>query len=164
MSFDLISFKKYLIGWKFCENSEFGIWEFENSFGEHLKLNFKINDICCRSCSSSFCRLGCWGCNYNILLRFCILHPLRDSWDQTSIPLFHEFTKKINTLFYSLISIRQNYNFDMLATIWHEIASWFLTIYQDLRWFSITKLFLFWHLDIIQGNIRQVCVFSKPKL
>ena len=70
--------------------SEFWIWEFENSFGEHLKLNFKINDICCWSCSSSFCRLGWWGCNYNILLRFYILHPLRDSWDQTSIPLFHE--------------------------------------------------------------------------
>ena len=44
---------------------------------------------------------------------------------------------------YSLISIRQNYNFDMLATIWHEIVSWFLTISQDLR-NMITKLFLFW--------------------
>ena len=29
-------------------------------------------------------------------------------------------------LWYSLISIRQNYNFDMLATIWHEIVCWFL--------------------------------------
>ena len=44
---------------------------------------------------------------------------------------------------YSLISIRQNYNFDMLATIWHEIVSWFLTISQDLH-NMITKLFLFW--------------------
>ena len=34
-------------------------------------------------------------------------------------------------LSYSLISIRQNYNFDMLASIWHEIVSWFLTISQD---------------------------------
>ena len=83
--------------------SEFWIWEFENSFGEHLKLNFKINDICCWSCSSSFCRLGWWGCNYNILLRFCILHPLRDSWDQTSILLFHEFTKKIILCFISQV-------------------------------------------------------------
>ena len=31
----------------------------------------------------------------------------------------------------------------MLATIWHEIVSWFLTISQDLR-NMITKLFLFW--------------------
>ena len=42
---------------------------------------------------------------------------------------------------YSLISIRQNYNFDRLATIWHEIASWFLTIYQDLPVLAIIKLF-----------------------
>ena len=50
---------------------------------------------------------------------------------------------------YSLISIRQNYNFDMLATIWHEIVCWFLTIpriYDDLH-NMITKLFLFWRLD-----------------
>ena len=66
-----------------------GILEFVTLCGEHLKLNFKINDICCRSCSSSFCRLGCWGCNYNILLHFCILHPLKDSRDQISIPLIH---------------------------------------------------------------------------
>ena len=44
---------------------------------------------------------------------------------------------------YSLICIRQNYNFDMLAAIWLEIVSWFLTISQDLR-NMITKLFLFW--------------------
>ena len=36
---------------------------------------------------------------------------------------------------YSLISIRQNYNFDMLAMIWHEIVCWFLKIYQDLKRF-----------------------------
>ena len=39
-------------------------------------------------------------------------------------------------LCYSLISIRQNYNFDMLAMIWHEIVCWFLKIYQDLKRFS----------------------------
>ena len=33
----------------------------------------------------------------------------------------------------SLISIRQNYNFDMLAMIWHEIVSWFLKIYKDWK-------------------------------
>ena len=43
-------------------------------------------------------------------------------------------------MWYSLMSIRQNYNFDMSATIWHEIVSWFLTIFQDLR-NMITKLF-----------------------
>ena len=37
---------------------------------------------------------------------------------------------------YSLISIRQNYNFDMLAMIWHEIVCWFLKIYQDLKTFA----------------------------
>ena len=39
---------------------------------------------------------------------------------------------------YSLISIRQNYNFDMLAMIWHEIVCWFLKIYQDLKRFANT--------------------------
>ena len=34
---------------------------------------------------------------------------------------------------YSLISIRQNYNFDILATIWNEFISWFMMISQDLR-------------------------------
>ena len=37
---------------------------------------------------------------------------------------------------YSLIFIRQNYNFDMLAMIWHEIVCWFLKIYQDLKRFA----------------------------
>ena len=36
---------------------------------------------------------------------------------------------------YSLIPIRQNYNFDILATIWHEIFSWFLSISQDFPGF-----------------------------
>ena len=49
---------------------------------------------------------------------------------------------------YSLISIRQNYNFDMLAMIWHEIVYWFLKIYQDC---CCTELFLFWLLDV-QNN------------
>ena len=38
--------------------------------------------------------------------------------------------KKI-CIVYSLISIRQNYYFDVLGTVWHEIVSWFLTISQD---------------------------------
>ena len=37
---------------------------------------------------------------------------------------------------YSLLSIKQNYNFDMLAMIWHEIVCWFLKIYQDLKSFA----------------------------
>ena len=36
----------------------------------------------------------------------------------------------------SIISIRQNYNFDMSAMIWHEIVCWFLKIYQDLKRFA----------------------------
>ena len=37
---------------------------------------------------------------------------------------------------YILISIRQNYNFNMLAMIWHGIFCWFLKIYQDLKRFA----------------------------
>ena len=37
---------------------------------------------------------------------------------------------------YSLISIRQNYYFDMFSMIWHKIVCWLLKIYQDLRWFA----------------------------
>ena len=36
---------------------------------------------------------------------------------------------------YSLISIRQNYNFYKLAMIWHDIVCWFLKIYRDLKRF-----------------------------
>ena len=43
---------------------------------------------------------------------------------------------------YSLIFIRQNYNFDMLAMIWHEIVCWFLKIYQDL-WHRIVFVLIF---------------------
>ena len=50
------------------------------------------------------------------------------------------FLKDINfansSLVYSLISIRENYDFDMFATIWHEIVRWFLMISQDLLWFA----------------------------
>ena len=42
-----------------------------------------------------------------------------------------------------ILSIRQNYNFNMLAAIWHDIVSWFLTTSQDLC-NMISKLFLFW--------------------
>ena len=38
--------------------------------------------------------------------------------------------------FYSLISIRQNYKFDILAMFWHEIVCWFLKICQDLKRFA----------------------------
>ena len=55
-------------------------------------------------------------------------------WAIFSKLTFSKFVKKL--LSYSLISIRQNYNFDMLATIWHEIVSWFLTISQDFWWFA----------------------------
>ena len=34
---------------------------------------------------------------------------------------------------------RQNYNFDMLAMIWHETVCWFLKIYQDLKRFAAQK-------------------------
>ena len=44
--------------------------------------------------------------------------------------------QKLGLTFYSLISFRQNYNFDMLAMIWHEIVCWFLKIYQDLKRFA----------------------------
>ena len=44
--------------------------------------------------------------------------------------------KQVRTYSYSLISIRQNYNFDMLAMIWHEIVCWFLKIYQYLKRFA----------------------------
>ena len=37
---------------------------------------------------------------------------------------------------YDSIAIRQNYNFYMLPTIWHEIVSWFLTISQDFPGFA----------------------------
>ena len=58
--------------------------------------------------------------------------------------LFHPKIRKICQInSYSLMSIRQNYNFHMSATIWHEIISWFLMISQDLRK-MINKLFLFW--------------------
>ena len=73
-----------------------------------------------------------WNCLASFAKSFFIVQA-RSNW-------LH-FLKKNNV--YSLISIRQNYNFDMLATIWHEIVSWFLTISQDLR-NMITKLFLFW--------------------
>ena len=51
---------------------------------------------------------------------------------------------------YSLISIKQKYNFDMLAMIWNEIVSWFLKftkIWKVLPHRN-TELFLFWCLDV----------------
>ena len=42
---------------------------------------------------------------------------------------------KMIKLLYTLISISQNYNVNMLAIIWHEIVCWFLKIYHDLKGF-----------------------------
>ena len=56
-------------------------------------------------------------------------------------------------LLYSLVSIRQNLYVISIATIWHEILSWFLTIFQDLP-NMITKLFLFWFSYQCRTNIR----------
>ena len=67
----------------------------------------------------------------------------------------HKFAAQLYTIFwvnwrvnnYSLISIRQYYNFNMLAMIWHEIICWFLKIYQDLKRFVATgaqNCFCFW--------------------
>ena len=53
--------------------------------------------------------------------------------------------KKI-PLFYSLIFIRQNYNFYVLAMIWHEIVCWFLKIYQDLKRFAAQKQFFLFNI------------------
>ena len=57
--------------------------------------------------------------------------------DRTFIPMSIESHRPwVSTLFKYLKSIKQNYNFDMLATIWHEIVSRFLMISQDLQWFA----------------------------
>ena len=53
----------------------------------------------------------------------------------------------------SIISIRQNYNFDMSAMIWHELLVdfWkFTKIWKGLQHRN-TELFLFWFLDV-QNN------------
>ena len=63
---------------------------------------------------------------------------------------------------YSLISIRQNYNFDMLAMIWHKIVCWFLKIYQDLKHRN-KELFLFWFLDV-QNNFMFPTIREQSKV
>ena len=106
-----IQWKSCLFNWFFFRQEQsdclriwkiFGILEFVNPCGEHLKLNFKINDNDCMNCNSSFCPCwqGCWGYNYNILLGFCILHPLKDSRDQTSNSLIHYFTNFLFALLF----------------------------------------------------------------
>ena len=75
-----------------------------------------------------------WNCLASFAKSFFIVQA-RSNW----LHFLWILLKKNNV--YSLISIRQNYNFDMLASIWHEIVSWFLTISKDLR-NMITKLFI----------------------
>ena len=63
---------------------------------------------------------------------------------------------------YSSIAIKQNYNFDMLATIWHEIAYWILRISQDLKMICTT-----WSLNCFCFDVSRYYKtgnFSKPKL
>ena len=63
-------------------------------------------------------------------------------WDQqvSTILINHFLSKRCrispNITLHSLMSIRQNYNLDMLAMIWHEIVCWFLKIYQNLKRFA----------------------------
>ena len=87
-----------------------------------LPINFNVLYYCWWNCLASFAK------------SFFIVQA-RSNW----LHFLWILLKKNNV--YSLISIRQNYNFDMLATIWHEIVSWFPTISQDLR-NMITKLFI----------------------
>ena len=53
----------------------------------------------------------------------------------------------LKNIWYSFTSIRQNYNFDKLATIWREIVSWFLMFSQYLR-NMISKMFVFFEFHI----------------
>ena len=77
------------------------------------------------------------------LLTYCTGSQTGPSWISQSILL--NFDRIL--VDYTLISIRQNYNFDMLAMTWHEIVCWFLKIYQDLKRFVATgaqNCFCFW--------------------
>ena len=68
---------------------------------------------------------GAWG----------LLHKNKIVWDLNTKDQWVTFHRsKLKP--YSLISIRKNYNFDILATIWLEIVSWYLEISQDLWWFA----------------------------
>ena len=82
---------------------------------------------------------------------FCNAKELILIWPQQSEDTdgVYSLNSEIKTK-YSLIYIRQIYNYDMLTTIWHEIDFWkFPRISQDLV-IMITKLFLFW--NSYQGN------------
>ena len=57
----------------------------------------------------------------------------------------------------SLISIRQNYNFDTLAIIWHEIVCWFLKIFQDLKRFAAQE-----HIIVLILTFRHAKQFYVP--
>ena len=67
---------------------------------------------------------------------------------------------------YSLISIRQNYNFDMLAIIWHEIVCRFLKIYQDLKRFVAQehRIVLFWLLDVQNNFMFPTCKIGQEQV
>ena len=54
--------------------------------------------------------------------------PLLDA--DYALKMFWCFLNSYNM--YSLISIRQNFNFNMSAMIWHDIVFWFLKIYPLL--------------------------------
>ena len=58
---------------------------------------------------------------------------------------------------YSFKSIRQSYNFDMLAMIWHEIVCWFLKIYQDLKRFAAQENRIVFVLDVQNNFMFPTC-------
>ena len=72
--------------------------------------------------------------NFNLLYSFNQWNHEIFGWSVVSfLPIDQNFHR---TGIYSLISIRQNYHFDMFSMILHEIICWLLKIYQDLRWFA----------------------------
>ena len=60
---------------------------------------------------------------------------------------------------YSLISIRQNYHFHILAIIWHEIVCWFLKVYQDLKRFAAQE-----HKIVLVLTFRCAKKFHVPNM
>ena len=70
------------------------------------------------------------------LLQIFCSYAFREWW---TLILFLEaflytFCSFFSNNIYNFMSIRQNYNFDVLANVWLEIVSWFLEISQDLQW------------------------------
>ena len=60
-------------------------------------------------------------------VRFFILKIVKSEQGKTFRVCFRQNVK---------INVQLNYNFDMLAMIWHEIVCWFLKVYQDLKIFA----------------------------